>query len=190
MKSLVLFVAAAIGLAAFGPGERLVSPNREYVLIGSDREPQLWLDEVRTHQRRKVMDVTLQTMMVSWSPDSSAFAVSDRDVSDRELAYIYDVKTLERLEIRPRILAAYPETDQFVPGPDRAPHSYCHVMRWLDPQHVEVRLYGHTDGVRVGTTWHVGDCFDLRFRVSREGEVKELSRRVLPLTEKACETIG
>jgi hypothetical protein len=88
------------------------------------------------------------------------------------------------MDVRARILRAYPNAARFVQGPDRAPHSYFHVVRWLDARNVEVQLHGHTDGE------YPIHCFDLRFRVSRDGEVKELSRLVLPATEKACETIG
>ena len=187
MTGRTVFVVAVVALtpaAALGPGERMVSPNGAYVLFAT--APQLWLEDTHTHQRRKVLDVTLQTLTLAWAPDSSAFAVNDRFASDIEMAYLYDVKTLERLDLRPRILAAYPDASRFVPGQDTAPHSYCHVVRWLDAQHVDVRLHGHTDGVRVGASIRPGDCFELRFRVSRDGAVKDLCRRVLPVTSKAC----
>ena len=134
--------------------------------------------------------VTLQTLTLEWSPDSVAFAASDRYASDTEVAYIYDVHTLDRLELLPRILATYPNVLPFTQGPHAAPHSYCHVMHWTDPKHVEARLHGHTDGARIGAAFRPGDCFDLRFRVSREGEVHEISRRVLPVSNKGCEAIG
>jgi len=191
MKFPALLLMALAQVFALGPRERVVSPNKAYVLYGNETAAQLWLENTRTHERRMVMEVTIQTMAAAWSPDSSAFAVSDRWASDIEMAYIYDAKSLERLDISPQILAAYPDTARFVPGPDAAPHSYCHVVRWLDPQHVEVRLHGHTDGVRVGNSIHPGDCFDLRFRVSRGGKVEQLSRRVLPISDaQGCEAIG
>ena len=176
--------------AAFDPAEPLVSPDRAYVLSGSETSHQLWLEETRTHHRRTVLDqVTLITMTLAWAPDSSAFAVSDRFASDSEVAYIYDARTLDRLDLRSRIIAAYPDTARFVPGLDAAPHSYCHVMRWPDPQHVEVRLFGHTDGIRIGSTFRPGECFDLRFRVGRDGDVQKISQRVLPASDKGCEVI-
>ncbi len=194
MNRRAFFAATLVALgpaAAFDPSERIVSPDRAWAILGSDTAHQLWLEDTRTHRRRTVLDdVTIATMSVSWAPDSSAFAVSDRYASDVEVAYIYDVRTLERVDVRARILAAYPGTARFVPGPEAAPHSYCGVVRWLDAGHVKVRLNGHTDGVRVGSTIRPGDCFDLRFRVGRDGSVRELSRKVLPVSDKGCEEIG
>jgi len=173
----------------FGPANRLVSPDRAYALFGSGTAPQLWLEETHTHQRRLVFEVTLQTLSLAWSPDSTAFIANDRAVSDLELAYIYDVKTLDRLDLRGRILAAHPEAARFVPSQNTAPHSYCHAARWLDAQHVEVQLHGHTDGFRKGASVQPGDCFDLRYCVSRDSIVQELSKRVFPLSSKACDAI-
>jgi len=91
----------------------------------------------------------------------------------------HDVKTLDRVDVRSRILAADAAAARFVPGVDTAPHSYVHAIRWLDARRVEVQLHGHTDWVRVGASVRPGDCFDLRYRVGRDGSVQKLSQRVL-----------
>lgn len=169
-----------------GPASPLVSPDGAYALTGSEKAPQLWLEDTRTHRRRMVFEVTLQTLTLAWSPDSAAFIANDRAVSDLEMAYIYDVKTLGRLDVRSRILAADAEAARFVPGRNTAPHSYCHAIRWLDARQVEVQLHGHTDGTRRGTSVQPGACFDLRYRVARDGAVHKLSQRVFAIPAEGC----
>jgi hypothetical protein len=131
-----------------------------------------------------VLKVTVQTLTLAWSPDSAAFIANDRAVSDLEIAYIYDVKTLDRLDLRSPILAADSEAARFVPSEHAAPHSYFHAIRWLDARQVEVQLHGHTDGTRNGTSVRPGDCFDLRYRVGRDGVVQKLSQRVSAISDK------
>jgi hypothetical protein len=77
----------------FGPANRLVSPDRAYALFGNDQAARLWLEDTRTHQRLEVVKATIQTLTLAWSPDSAAFIVNDRVVSDLEFSYIYNVKT-------------------------------------------------------------------------------------------------
>jgi hypothetical protein len=174
------------GAAPFGPASRLVSPDGAYALFASDRAPQLWLEDTRSGRRMMVFKVTLQTLTLAWSPDSAAFIANDRAVSDVEFAYLYDVKTLDRLDLRSRILAADPHAARFVPGEHTAPHSYFHAIRWLDARHVEVQLHGHTDGVREVAAILPGQCFDLRYRVSRDGAVEKLSERVEAVSSQDC----
>lgn len=176
----------------FGPANQLVSPDGAYALFGIqspvNSENALWLEDRRTHQRRMVFRATVQTLTLAWSPDSAAFFVNDRAVSDVENAYIFDAKTLDRLDLTARIAAtAGPEEVRFLK--DRNDHSYFHAMRFLDARHVEVELYGHTVGVRKGNFVQSGDCFNLRYKVSRDGEVQKLSERFAPLTSKECEGI-
>jgi WD40 repeat protein len=187
----------------YGPAHPLVSPDGAYALFGSgDGRSQLWLEDTRTHERKMVFEVTLQTLTLAWSPDSTAFIANDRAVSDLEIAYIYDVKRLDRLDLRSRIVAADPRAIRFFePGqvnvaPVVAPNakipttSHVHAIQWLDAKHVEVQLIGHTAGIRVGQSVQPGDCFDLRYRVSRVGEVQKLSQRVAALDSKACAAMG
>lgn len=170
----------------FGPANELVSPDGAYALFGSEAAPHLWLEDQRTHERRQVAEMTVQTLSLAWSPDSTAYIVNDRFASDIEMAYIYRVDTLDRLDLRSRILAADPPAARFVPGPDAAPHSYVHAIRWLDVGHVEVQLHGHTDGVWDGTSVLPGQCFDLRYRIARDGVVEKLGEHVASLASKAC----
>jgi len=199
MRPLVLFALLAAQSFAqlpsvaleppYGPDHKLVSPNGSYALYGLDQPAQLRLEDLRTHQSKLVFRVTVQTLTLAWSPDGTAFIANDRASSDLEFAYIFDVNTLHHLDLRSRILAAHPAAARFAPGPNTAPHSYCHAIRWLDARHVEVALHGHTDGVRISDSVHPGDCFDLRYRVSRDGAVEKLSQRVSPVTSKGCEEI-
>jgi hypothetical protein len=172
----------------FGRANQLRSPDGAYALFGSDKEARLWLEDTRTRQRMMVLKVTVQTLTLAWSPDSAAFIVNDRVASDLELSYIYDAKTLDRLDLRSRILTADSEAARFVPSANAAPHSYFHAIRWLDAKQLEVQLHGHTDGTRNGTTVRPGDCFDLRYRVGRDGGVHKLSQRVSPIRDnKGCD---
>lgn len=169
-----------------GAANRLVSPDGAYALFGREQEAQLWLEDMRTHQLKMVFGATVQTLTVAWAPDSAAFVANDRESSDVEFAYIYDVKTLERLDLLSRILAVDPTIARFVQGTETAPHSYCRAIRWFDARHVEVQLHGHTDGTWNGTSQRSGDCFDLRYRVGRDGAVQKLSRRVFAIPSQGC----
>jgi Protein of unknown function (DUF3738) len=118
----------------------------------------LWLEDERTHARRMVMEATVQTLTLAWSPKSTAFIANDRALSDVENAYIYDVKTPERIDLRRQVLAddgtaASRFTSDVNPA---ANHSYFHALRWLDARHVEMHLYGHTDGAPNGKPFRPG----------------------------------
>jgi hypothetical protein len=169
-----------------GAANRLVSPDGAYALVGRKQEAQLWLEDIRAHQQQMVFTVTVQTLTLAWAPDSAAFIANDRGSSDVEFAYIYDVKTLNRLDLLSRIFAADATIARYVQGPKTAPHSYCRALRWLDARHVEVQLHGHTDGTWNGTSVRPGDCFDLRYRVGRDGAVQKLSQRVFAIPSLGC----
>ena len=173
----------------YGPEHQLVSPNGAYALFGIqsaiNADNALWLEDRKTHQRKMVFPVTVQTLTVAWAPDSSAFIANDRAASDIENAYIFDVKTLDRLDLTNLITAnAEPRFRK-----EQNDHSYFHATRWLDARHVEVALYGHTGGVSKGTHVQSGDCFNLRYRVSRDGAVQKLAQRVASLDSKDCDAI-
>ena len=171
-------VAISISLTAqpleFGPSgssERRISPDGSKVLYGvparkgSNEPPQLWLEDRSTHQRTKLFDI-LRNLSAGWSPDGRAFYVNDNNGSDVEDAYLYNARTLERFNVGAYIQAADPEGRRFANG-----HVYYEVQRWLGPEEVLVRFFGHTDEAPVLD-------FDFRYRVSRNGEVKRLSERV------------
>ncbi len=172
----------------FGPANGLVSPNGAHALFRSDKAPQLWLENNRTHERKLVFEVTVQTLTLVWSPDSTAFIANDRSSSDLEFACTIEVNKFARHDLRRLILAADPEATHFVPGQDAAPHSYFHAIRWLDSTHVEVQLHGHTDGTWSAGSLRPGDCFDLRYSVNKDGAVRKLSRRISPITSKGCDS--
>jgi hypothetical protein len=171
----------------FGPANQLASPDGAYALFGNEKAAQLWLEDAHTHQRMMVVKVTVQTLTLSWSPDSAAFILNDRAVSNLEISYIYDVKTLHRLDLRSRILAADSEAAHFVQSENSA-LAYFHAIRWLDARHVEVQPHGFTGGTRNGTTVRPGECFDLRYRAGRDGVVQKLSQHVSAINDKTgCE---
>jgi hypothetical protein len=166
---------------------RLASPDGAYALFGNEQAARLWLERTPTHQRMIVAKVAVQTLTLSWSPDSAAFILNDREVSDLEISYLYDVKTLDRLDLRSRILAADSEAVRFVQS-EYSAHAYFHAIRWLDAPHVEVQLHGYTGGTRNGNTVRPGDCFDLRYRAGGDGTVRKVSQQVSPINDKTgCE---
>jgi hypothetical protein len=186
----------------FGVQNRLVSPNGAYALVGDQQRNELLLEDERTSERRHVLTATIQTLTLAWSPDSAAFLVNDRMMSDVEYAYIYDVRTLDKLDLRGHVVASVlahePGAARFLPGVNAAAnHSYFHGLRWLDAGHVELRLFGHTDGTRNPTpvpddqdSYVIpGACFDLRYRISRDGVVEKLSQRTVSLTSPECSSI-
>jgi hypothetical protein len=182
----------------FGIQNQLISPDEVYGLFGDHNA--LWLEDERTHEIRKVMDVTVQTMTLAWSPDSSAFIANDRALSDVENAYVYDAKKLDRIDLRRQVLAAdHWAASRFTASANlAASHSYFHALRWLDARHIEMQLHGHTDGTLSGRPFRPGhaedsirpgDCFDLRYRVGIDGVVQRLSQRIAPLTSTRCNSI-
>ncbi len=187
----------SVGLSApYGPANSLASPDGAYRLYGDEESAQLWLVDVQRHDRRPVLHATVPTLTLAWSPDSQAFIVNDHMVSNMELAYVYDAKTLVRLDLRSRILAADPQAAHFIepgqgiPEPVRArdekipTDSFVHALRWMDASHVVVQLTGHTAGINVGGVIHGGDCFDLRYQVSRNGAVQKISRHIFPINNR------
>jgi hypothetical protein len=162
------------------------SPNGAFKLIGDAPSSQLFLEDTRTHARRFVFGVTVQTMSVLWSPESSAFVANDRAASSEEDAYLYNAQTLNRLDLRKLILAADKHAARIVSDPNTG-HAYVDAISWADAGHVEVMLNGRTDA--HGTPEHIlpGRCFALRYRVSRAGTVVALSKRTPPAV--GCENM-
>jgi hypothetical protein len=152
----------------WGPTKRLPSPHGSMVLYENDL--QLWIEDTHTHRRSKLFDVP-STLTAAWSPDGAAFYVDNRDGSDEELSYIYDAATLQRIDIAARIQAEDPESRPFSNG-----HAYFEIERWEGNQEIAVRFFGHTDEPPVTR-------FDFRYRISRTGVVKKLSRHTAPVKD-------
>ena len=164
----------------FGPVTRLPSPDGLRVLYGVPYQrgvndgPQLWIEDLRTHQRNQLLSIS-DTLGAMWSADGSAFAVLDHSASDSATTYIYDANTLRSLDVAGPILAADPGATRFAEG-----HAYFDLERWETEERVTIRFHGHTDEPPV-------TCFDFRYRVSRVGAVEKLSGRVFPIDKhKFC----
>jgi hypothetical protein len=156
----------------WGPMKRLPSPDGTLVLYGKTgvNEPQLWIEDTRTHRRTKLFDIA-STLTAGWSRDGSAFYVNDHSGSDEEEAYIYDAATLNRVDAGARILVEDAKSRPFSKG-----HAYFRVEHWEGNQEVAVRFFGHTDEPPV-------THFDFRYRVSRTGAVKKLSQHTAPVKD-------
>jgi hypothetical protein len=165
----------------FGPPKSLASPDGSHLLYGAGtdtapaRSTQLWIEDNRTKQQRKITDVA-RILSAGWSSDGLSFFVEDDAGSNIALAYLYETATLKRLDIAELISASDAEAKRFAEG-----HAYFHVREWMDAQHLQIDLTGHTDSPPV-------DCFDLRYRVGRDGTIERLSRKIAPINSNACKT--
>lgn len=163
-----------------GPVTRLASPSGDAVLYsvpyqpGVNTSPQLWIEQSRTRQNKKLLDIP-GTLSAAWSPDGKAFLVLDHEASDEAFSYIYDAATLQRLDLAQRITASDPGARPFMHS-----HTYFDADRWQGNDQVLVRLHGHTDQFPV-------ICFDIRYRVRRDGAVTKLSAHTFPAgTNAGC----
>jgi hypothetical protein len=163
-----------------GPSNQLASPDGSSILFavhyqsGGNLGPSLWIENTRTRQRKMLLSIG-STVTAAWSSDGNVFYVEDNRASDSTLFYLYDATTLERLNVSDRIQAADPEAREF-----SANHAYFVLDHWEGTRNLIIRLFGHTDQEPVM-------CFDLRYRLSRDGSVERLSRRVSPFAAKFCE---
>jgi hypothetical protein len=171
-----------------GPGNALVSPDGAHGLFWGPVG--LWIDDRRTHGQRFVMIVAVTpTATMAWSPDSAAFVVNHRVASDLEIAYLFDAKTLDQIDLGGRIAAADPELTRFIPNGANSPGAHFHAGRWLDAGHVQVEVQGHTVGERVGNAVRSGECYGFRYSVSRMGRVRKLGGRAASLDSEVCGSI-
>ena len=162
----------------FGPVTRLTSPDDSHDLYGVSPDgkgppTQLWIRDTNTWLAKQILDVT-GTIDAAWSPDGNAFFVRDNRSSDSTRSYIYQIGTLNRIDVEQRILAADAGAKPFSES-----HAYFSANFWPDSRRVVVDLTGHTDSAPV-------KCFDLKYRVNIDGSVQRLSRRIGGVHEKYC----
>jgi hypothetical protein len=116
-------------------------------------------------------------------------------------AYLYDPVSLERLDLAALVLGGDPkarrftvpfvlEPPKFGPRVRVADHSHLTVTRWLDADHVDVFLDGHTDATGSpqgdGPPFRPVQCFSLHYRISKDGGVRKLGQAVANEGTKAC----
>ena len=106
-----LFLVQANGRPAavldlpFGSITRLLSPDGSLILYGVPFQkevnggPQLWLEDARTHQRQKLLDIS-DGVSAGWSPDGTKFYLQDHSSSSSTESYIYDARSLKRVDLR------------------------------------------------------------------------------------------
>ena len=163
----------------FGPITRLASPDGSLILYGVPFQtgvntgPQLWLEDARTDQRQKLLDIS-DGVSAGWSPDGSKFYVLDHSSSDSTESYIYDARTLKQVDLGALIRKSDSSISRFASG-----HAYFDFDRWESPETVIVHFYGHTDEPPVV-------CFDLRYRVNLSGTTKKLEQQMFPPGSKSC----
>jgi hypothetical protein len=170
--------AAALDLP-FGPITRLASPDGSLILYGvpfqkgGNEGPQLWLEDARTHQRQKLLDIS-DGVSAGWSPDGTEFYVQDHSSSSSTESYIYDARSLKRVDLGALIRRSDSSISRFASG-----HAYFDMERWESLETVIVHFYGHTDEPPVV-------CFDLRYRVKLSGTTIKLEQHVFPPGSKSC----
>ena len=180
-----LFLVQANGRPAavldlpFGSITRLLSPDGSLILYGVPFQkevnggPQLWLEDARTHQRQKLLDIS-DGVSAGWSPDGTKFYLQDHSSSSSTESYIYDARSLKRVDLGALIRKSDSSISRFTSG-----HAYFLMERWESPQTVIVHFYGHTDTPPVV-------CFDLRYRVKFSGTTTKLQQHVFPPGSKFC----
>jgi hypothetical protein len=170
---------AAVLDLPFGPITRLASPDGLLILYGVpfqkgvNEGPQLWLEDVRTNQRQKLMDIS-DGVSAGWSPDGTKFYVQDHSSSSSTESYIYDARSLKRVDLGALIRKSDSSINRFASG-----HAYFDMERWESPETVIVHFYGHTDEPPVV-------CFDLRYRIKFSGTTTKLEQHVFPPGSKFC----
>jgi hypothetical protein len=183
--------------APFGKANAFVSPDGEHALWGDYKNVELQMEDTKTRADHLVARMTVQTLSLAWSPDSRYFAVNDRPASSIEDAYIFNTATLERIKLRDRLTTARPEVTRYFLSDNfrgrlthgrSVLHSYLHVLRWLDNQHVELQLHGDTDGrfAHDNPDRHLypAECFDLRYSVGLDGSVRRISIHVWDVVDE------
>ena len=180
-----LFLVQANGRPAavldlpFGSITRLLSPDGSLILYGVPFQkevnggPQLWLEDARTHQRQKLLDIS-DGVSAGWSPDGTKFYLQDHSSSSSTESYIYDARSLKRVDLGALIRKSDSSISRFASG-----HAYFDMERWESPETVIVHFYGHTDEPPVV-------CFDLRYRVKLSGTTTKLEQHVFPMGSKGC----
>ena len=170
--------AAALDLP-FGSITRLASPDGSLILYGVpfqkrvNEGPQLWLEDARTHQRQKLLDIS-DGVSAGWSSDGTKFYVQDHSSSSSTESYIYDARSLKRVDLGALIRKSDSSISRFASG-----HAYFDMERWESPETVILHFYGHTDEPPVV-------CFDLRYRVKLSGTTTKLEQHVFPPGSKFC----
>ena len=163
----------------FGPINRLASPDGSLILYGVpfqkgvNEARQLWLEDARTNQRQKLLDIS-DGVSAGWSPDGTKFYVLDHSSSSSTESYIYDARSLKRVDLGALIRKSDSSISRFASG-----HAYFDFERWENPETVIVHFYGHTDEPPVV-------CFDLRYRVNLSGTTKKLEQQMFPPGSKSC----
>ena len=180
-----LFLVQANGRPAavldlpFGSITRLLSPDGSLILYGVPFQkevnggPQLWLEDARTHQRQKLLDIS-DGVSAGWSSHGTEFYVQDHSSSSSTESYIYDARSLKRVDLGALIRKSDSSISRFASG-----HAYFDMERWESPETVILHFYGHTDEPPVV-------CFDLRYRVKLSGTTTKLEQHVFPPGSKFC----
>jgi len=174
-------------LVAFGAAQAfaqqsempLSSPDHSHSLFTTDPW-KLRIEDVRTHERKLVVEGDRPA--AGWSPDSAAFFVNYNVASDLALSYLYTAATLDRIDVRDRIVHSDPHAGRFA-----GDHDYFSAVSWIDVRHVVVSFKGHTLTHSGNTLTRPLVCFDLRYRIGLDGSVERLSERTGPASSRLCD---
>lgn len=80
---------------------------------------------------------------VGWSPDSKWFFVNDRQGSSFATSYLFAIDRI------PRRADLFDLVSRQLTPSERSGHVYVSSLRWLNPNEILVRVYGHTDEAPV-----------------------------------------
>ena len=125
-----------------------VSPDRRFQIISVDRdvEPRhtLFIEDLRTHLRRKLLDYGRQVEGL-WSPDSKSIAVTDYIGSNVSQCLIFstgmDAPPVDVWDEILRGIANEKERARLL----KNDHVYIAGVRWTNSMTLKVRVWGHGD---------------------------------------------
>jgi len=125
-----------------------VSPDRRFAIVNTDADTEpyhaLSLEDRKTKSRRKILEYG-RSVEVLWNPESTSFAVNDYAGSNLAECKVFsilpdrpplDVSDQIRSGItNPKELASLRKND----------HVYYAAVRWLSPEVLRVKVWGHGD---------------------------------------------
>jgi hypothetical protein len=124
----------------------------------------LWLVDHRTNRRELLIEFP-RTVRIGWAPTDNAFYLNDDEGSNISEAYLYDPLKSARRDLGDLIDAKFPADKRF----EEASHHYFNGVRWLSPNALIVKRFGHFDHPVGG-----GNEFTVCYLVRISGTVRRL----------------
>jgi hypothetical protein len=152
-----IVAATVVALAASNSTARLVSfPSAQtqavardgrfaVVNVDSDTEPHhtLLLENRQTKSTRKILEYD-RSVEVLWNPDSTMFAVNNYAGSNVGECLIFLINKAASVNVGDVLQNGTTNRDE-ISTLHASDHIYWAAVRWMSPQLLKVKLWGHTD---------------------------------------------